>query len=83
MENTNYETELLTPDMYKIFAGIYNNFRSVAAEDYMFELPPVEYEEFIDSIDKNYIKCEYMRYKLSERFRNLPIEGFFDYIYFV
>jgi GNAT superfamily N-acetyltransferase len=57
MENTNYETELLTPDMYKIFAGIYNNFRSVAAEDYMFELPPVEYEEFIDSIDKNYIKC--------------------------
>ena len=51
MENTNYETQVLNSNLYKIFAGVYNDFRSVAANDYMFELAPLEYQDFIDAVD--------------------------------
>jgi len=57
MENTNYQTEILNSNLYKIFAGVYNDFRSVASSDYMFELEPLEYQDFIDAIDKDYVKC--------------------------
>ena len=57
MENTNYETQVLNSNLYKIFAGVYNDFRSVAANDYMFELAPLEYQDFIDAVDKDYVKC--------------------------
>lgn len=57
MENANYETQLLNSNLYKIFAGVYNDFRSVAASDYMFELEPLEYQDFIDAVDKDYVKC--------------------------
>ncbi len=57
MENSNYETALLSKNLYKIFTGVYNDFRSVASGNYMFELPPLEYQDFIDAIDKDYIKC--------------------------
>ncbi|MBR1681643.1 GNAT family N-acetyltransferase [bacterium] len=57
MENANYETAVLNSKLYKIFAGVYNDFRSVASSDYMFELDPLEYQDFIDAIDKDYVKC--------------------------
>ena len=57
MENANYETEVLNKKLYKIFAGIYNDFRSVAKTDYMFELDPLEYNDFIDAINKDFVKC--------------------------
>ena len=57
MENANYETAVLTSNLYKIFTGVYNDFRSVASSDYMFELPPLEYQEFTDAVDKDYVKC--------------------------
>lgn len=57
MEKTNYETAILTSNLYKIFIGVYNDFRSAASSDYMFELPPLEYQEFIDAVDKEYVKC--------------------------
>ena len=55
-EEQKYEVQLLTSNLYKIFQGVYNDFKSKAKSDYMFELPPLEYEEFIDAIDKNYMK---------------------------
>lgn len=57
MENANYQTEILNSNLYKIFGGVYNDFRSVARTDYMFELDPLEYEDFTDAIDKDYVKC--------------------------
>lgn len=57
MENTNYEAVVLNSNLYKIFAGVYNDFRSVASNDYMFELPPLEYQDFIDAVDKDFVKC--------------------------
>lgn len=52
-----YEATPLTKDLTKIFQGIYNDFRQKAKSDYMFELNPLEYEDFIDAVKKNYVKC--------------------------
>ena len=38
MENANYETQMLDSNLFKIFTGVYNDFRVKAREDYMFEL---------------------------------------------
>ncbi|MCM1003435.1 MAG: GNAT family N-acetyltransferase [Candidatus Gastranaerophilales bacterium] len=56
-EITNYVAELLTSDSYKIFKGVYNDFKSKAVSEYKFELEPLEHEEFIDAVEKNYLKC--------------------------
>ena len=37
MEKANYQTEILNSNLYKIFGGVYNDFRSVAKSDYMFK----------------------------------------------
>ncbi len=57
MENANYETKMLDSNLFKIFAGVYNDFRAKAREDYMFELDPLEYDDFVDAIQKEYVKC--------------------------
>ena len=57
MSETNYTVELLNKDSYKIFKGVYNDFCSKAITDYKFELEPLDYEGFIDAVEKNYIKC--------------------------
>ncbi len=56
-ETTNYEIELLNESTYKIFKGVYNDFKSKAVDEYKFELEPLEYEEFIDAVEKDYLKC--------------------------
>lgn len=55
--NNIYEAQVLTPDLYKIFAGVYSDFRVAAINEYKFELEPLSYEDFIDSIKKELIKC--------------------------
>lgn len=55
--NTTYEAKALTPDLYKIFAGVYGDFRVAAVEEYKFELDPLSYEEFIQSVQKGLINC--------------------------
>lgn len=52
-----YEATLLTKDLAKIFQGVYNDFKQSAKEKYMFELNPLDYEDFIDAVKKNYVKC--------------------------
>ena len=54
---TVYEAQILTKDFYRIFAGVYSDFRVAAIEDYKFELEPLSYEDFIDAVEKNFIKC--------------------------
>ena len=53
----NYKVELLDKNSYKIFKGVYNDFRAKAIEEYKFELEPLEYDEFIDAIEKQYMQC--------------------------
>ena len=57
MSETNYKVELLTEDSYKIFAGVYNDFKAKAVSEYKFELEPLEYDEFINAVNKNYMTC--------------------------
>ena len=57
MAEMNYEVELLDSSTFKIFKGVYNDFKAKAISEYKFELEPLNYEEFIDAVEKNYLKC--------------------------
>ena len=57
MAEMNYEVELLNSSTFKIFKGVYNDFKSKAEIEYKFELAPLEYEEFIDAVEKGFLKC--------------------------
>lgn len=57
MAETHYEVEMLDGSTFKIFKGLYNDFKSKAVTEYKFELEPLEYDDFIDAVEKNYLKC--------------------------
>ncbi|HIS74981.1 TPA: GNAT family N-acetyltransferase [Candidatus Galligastranaerophilus intestinavium] len=52
-----YETQVLSQKYFKIFAGVYNDFRLKCATDYKFEIEPLTYEEFIEYFEKKLINC--------------------------
>lgn len=52
-----YETAILEEKYFKVFQGAYNDFRLKARTDYKFEIDPLLYEDFIDSIKKGLISC--------------------------
>ena len=54
---TIYKVESYNSNYYKIFSGIYNDFRQNAANDYNFELNALEYDNFIKSVEKGLIHC--------------------------
>ena len=55
--DTNYEARLLTSADYKSFAPIYDDFKNRAKDEYMFELEPLDFEDFTKSVEKNLIDC--------------------------
>ncbi len=57
MSEMNYIVEPLDGSTFKIFKGVYNDFKSKAISEYKFELEPLEYEEFVDAVEKGYLKC--------------------------
>ena len=52
-----YSIRILTPHDYDCFENIYEDFREKAGTDYNFELAPLDYDGFLDAIDKDLIKC--------------------------
>ena len=52
-----YQTRVLSENYFKIFAGVYNNFRSKCTSDYKFEIEPLNYDEFIEYFNKKLINC--------------------------
>ncbi len=52
-----YNTRILTAHEYGSFEKLYEDFRSKAASEYNFELDPLDYDGFLDAIDKDLIKC--------------------------
>lgn len=52
-----YTTRILTVDEYENFKPLYEDFRQKAAPEYNFELEPLDYEGFLEAIDKDLIKC--------------------------
>ena len=49
--------KLLTVEDYEAFENLYNDFYSKAASEYNFELEPLDYSGFLDSLEKELIKC--------------------------
>lgn len=52
-----FETAVLEEKYFRVFQGAYNDFRFRAKSDYKFEIEPLMYEDFIESIKKNLIHC--------------------------
>lgn len=52
-----YQTRVLSEKYFKIFAGVYNDFRTKCAQDYKFEIEPLNYDEFIEYFTKKLINC--------------------------
>ena len=54
---TEYVAKILSEDDFSGFEPLYNDFRVRAVSQYGFELEPLGFEDFIDSIKKNLISC--------------------------
>lgn len=52
-----YSTKLLTVEDYENFELIYDDFCAKAKDEYNFELEPIDYDGFLDSVEKKYIDC--------------------------
>jgi len=52
-----YNARILTSHDYDNLADLYEDFRAKAASEYNFELEPLDYEGFLEAIDKDLIKC--------------------------
>ncbi len=52
-----YNTRILTVDDYENFESLYEDFRLKATTEYNFELEPLDYDGFLEAIDKDLIKC--------------------------
>jgi len=52
-----YQTKVLSGEYFKIFGGVYNDFRNTAKKDYKFELEPLDYAGFIEYFEKGLLDC--------------------------
>lgn len=52
-----YNARILTSHDYEELENLYEDFRLKAASEYNFELEPLEYDGFLEAIDKDLIKC--------------------------
>ena len=52
-----YNIKFLTADSYGKFESLYEDFRKRAVVEYNFELEPLDYDGFLEAIDKDLIKC--------------------------
>lgn len=56
-DENKFEARLLTKDDYKSFAPVYNDFQNRAICEYNFELEPLGFEDFVESVEKHLIEC--------------------------
>ena len=54
---TIYKVEPYNSEYFRIFSGVYNDFKTNAANDYNFELEPLAYPNFIKSIEEGLLNC--------------------------
>lgn len=67
-----YIAKLLTADDYDNFEELYEDFVSKAATEYNFELEPLDYDGFLEALDKDLIRCIVL-------YNNENIEAFLVY----
>lgn len=56
-ESSTYKVEKYSDTLKNIFKGVYNDFLSKAYVEYKFEIEPLNYDDFIDSINNGLIEC--------------------------
>ena len=56
-DDNRFEARLLTKNDYKSFAPVYNDFQNRAIEEYNFELEPLGFDDFVESVEKKLIEC--------------------------
>lgn len=56
-ETLSYKVQTYNDEYKNIFKGVYNDFKNKAYSLYKFELEPLQYEEFVDSINAGLIQC--------------------------
>ena len=54
---TIYKVEAYSSNYFRIFSGVYNDFKMNAMSDYNFELEPLSYPNFIKSIEDGLLQC--------------------------
>ena len=52
-----YNTRILTASNYDKLRNLYEDFKNKAKTEYNFELEPLDYDGFLEAIDKDLIKC--------------------------
>lgn len=52
-----YKVETYNSSYYKVFSGVYNDFKTKAESDYNFELEPLNYDDFIKSVEQGLLNC--------------------------
>lgn len=52
-----YQAQVLEEKYFKIFGGVYNDFRKKCRQDYKFELDPLHYNDFIEYFTKGLLSC--------------------------
>ncbi len=52
-----FSTKFIAEEDYDNFAGVYEDFRLKAKCEYNFELEPLDYDGFLDAVEKNLIEC--------------------------
>ena len=57
---TIYKVEPYNSEYFRIFSGVYNDFKSNAANDYNFELEPLAYPNFIVEGDSGTHRVAYV-----------------------
>ena len=56
-ETLTYKVQLYNDDIKNIFKGVYNDFKNKAFSEYKFELAPLDYDDFVQSINDGLIQC--------------------------
>lgn len=52
-----YTVKEYSDDFKNIFRGVYNDFKNKAYSEYKFELEPLEYDDFVQSVNEKLISC--------------------------
>ena len=56
-ETLTYKVQLYNDEIKNIFRGVYNDFKNKAFDEYKFELAPLDYDDFVQSINDGLIQC--------------------------
>lgn len=56
-ETIQYLITEYNPELKNVFKGVYMDFKNKAFSDYKFELEPLEYDDFVNSVENNLINC--------------------------